>query len=453
MKSLPVRHANSGYYPLAQTHEPDVMSIYNKSKVNPETKIIPFVAQLLFIACLLPYLSPIPLPFIDVQPTAIIFSLVALLILVKSQHRVRILRSDLLFFTLAFIFMFYLNLFDEHVELIDMRKTVSLMSGFVIYLATRNLLAYLSFRTLEIVAFIALAFQVLQIMLPTVYLDLSSRILARAFTTASRGYGGAFPEPGFAGYFAVVYLILYALLRNRGDKIPHWRGLVFVGVCLAIIVASFAATTLILAAIIGLVALTMIKRKRILILLLALTIGGAVVLFAVLPMLPSNIRVVSLIQMTLNDPRAILSDQSIVNRLNSVLMGVIFPFNNPLGSGILYPVKDALLVIPGYAELSTLFFDPAALAFLFRTYPVSLLMNDFAITTFRMGWIGVVTLLLFLYLFGRHKFSLLVQCFVIITILGSYPLSLPPIYLLMALMRQGRLKNNLAPTGKVRAFP
>jgi hypothetical protein len=74
-------------------------------------------------------------------------------------------------------------------------------------------------------------------------------------------------------------------------------------------------------------------------------------------------------------------------------------------------------------------------------------MNDFAVATFRMGWVGVLTLLLFLSLSGRHQFSRLVQCFVIVTILGSFPLSLPPIYLLMALIRQGRLKSNLPPAG------
>ncbi|TRZ52748.1 hypothetical protein D4S03_02950 [bacterium] len=435
MKSLPVRQNSSGYYPLAQTHA-------------PEDKVIPLVAQLLFIACLLPYFSPIPLYFMDVQPTAFLLSLVALFILARTKRGVRILRSDWLFLALACIFMFYLNPFDERITLIDLRKTVSLASGFAIYLAARNLLSYLSFRILEIAAIVALAFQVLQILLPSVYLDLSTRVLSRAMTTPTRGYNGAFPETSFVGYFAILYLILYALLRTRGDVVPRWRGLLFIGVCLAIMVASLSATALTLAAIMGLVALTMIKRKRILVLFLALTVGAAVVFVTVLPMLPSHFRVVSLVQMALKDPRAILNDASIVNRLNSGLMGGIFPFKYPLGLGILYPEKGALLAIPGIVKLETQFFDPVALAWLFNYYPVSLLMNDFAVTTFRMGWVGVLTLLLFLYLFGRHQFSRLVQCFIIVTILWSFPLSLPPIYLLMALIRQGRLKSNLPPAGQ-----
>lgn len=405
------------------------------------------IAQLLFLACLLPYLSPFPITFMKVQPTAFFLSLVALFFLSGTKHRVRMLRSDWLFFALACIFMFYLNPFDERISLIDLRKTISLASGFVIYLAARNLLAYLSFRILEIAAIVALAFQVLQIMLPSMYLGLASLVLTRPGTTFTRGYGGVFPEPSFAGYFAVFYLILYALLRARGDVVPRWRGLLFMGVCLAIMVASLSATGLTLAAITGLVALTMIKRKRILVWLLALTIGAAVVFVAVLPMLPSDFRVVSLAQRVLNDPKYILRDASIVNRLNSGLMGVIFPFKYPLGSGILFSEKGALLAIPGYVKLRAQFFDPAALAYLFNR-PVTLLMNDFSITTFRMGWVGVLTLLLFLNLFGRHQFSRLVQCFVIVTILGSFPLSLPPIYVLMAMIRQGRLKSNLPPAAQ-----
>lgn len=371
----------------------------------------------------------------DVQPVAFVFGLFGLVVLAVNQSQVRMCRSDLIILFVACVFVLYFNPLDERFAFIDLRKVVSLPIGFVIYVAGRNLLRYFTFGILQTAAIIALAFQVFQTLVPSLYALLSSLLLARTSTTVSRGYGGAFPEAAFAGYFGVLYLILYALLRYRGDPIPRWRGWLFICVCVALMVLSLSVTALSIAALMGLIALTMTRRVRLLLPLLVLTVAFALLLVSIVPMLPRDLRVVQVLQSAINRPAMLLSDESVVNRLNSVLLGLMFPLNFPVGSGVLFPDKEFLLTMPGYQELSNALFNPRALAFLFEAYPVSLLMNDFAVLTFRMGWIGAFIGLLFVSFYRGHRFSRLVQAFVVVTTLGSFPLSLPPIYLLLAWMR------------------
>ncbi len=440
MKTLPVR-----YFPVSTASAGPSTTINTATTPasavgQAQEALLAFVASLFFLACLLPYFSPMPVAGMDVQPVAFVLGLIGSIVLATTSGTVRIARSDLLFLVLACVFMFYFNPSDPHFAILDLRKTVSMAIGFFIYVAARNLLSYFSFQILEIAAFVALGFQFLQSRLPAVYVALSEHLLPRAFTTASRGFGGAFPEAAFAGYFAVLYLILYTLLLYRGDSIPRWRSWLFIGVCIAIMVISLSVTALSIGTLMGLVALSMTNRRRWFLLLLALTIGGILFIIAIAPILPSSFRVVQLIQNAIQDPRLLLSDESVVNRLNSVLLGFTFPFQFPLGAGILFPDKDFLLSMPGYVELSNAIFNPRALDFLFEVYPVSLLMNDFAVLMFRMGWLGLLASVIFLALFRGHRFSRLVQAFVVITTLGSFPLSLPPVYLLMAWVRAGQRK-------------
>jgi hypothetical protein len=301
-----------------------------------ERRIRRINANAVLFAALMPYISPIIIPNMDVQLLALAISIVAIISTVLfTRQGISIVPADILILSFGLFSLLYAQPATPLVApMLWARNCATLILGFPIYLAVRCLYPYMAPKALVWIVGTYSGAVIFEILLPGPYTLIFSHLLSdiRWASGAGRGPNGLCPEPSMMGDMCLLFLVSLYFFHGR-----YWskhRGAViamFTMSCLMLYLTK-SATGLIVALILLLVALfssaMSIRRK--------LVVSAAALLLVVgLGEMSrgSETRLGMTLSSLTSDPTTAIQDASLAERLIGVYDGLYQMQEAPFGTG------------------------------------------------------------------------------------------------------------------------
>jgi hypothetical protein len=293
-------------------------------------------ATVVLFACLMPYISPIIVPNMDVQLLALAISIIVLISLVVfTRQGISIVPADILILSFGVFSLLYAQPATPFLSpMLWARNCATLILGFPIYLAVRCLYPYMAPKALVWIVGIYCGVVIFEILLPGPYTLIFSHLLSdiRWVPNAGRGPNGLCPEPSMMGNMCLLFLVsLYFFhrqywRRHRGAVIA-----IFTMSCLMLYLTK-SATGLIVALILLLVALlvsAMSVRRKVLISVAALLLVVGMGAMS----RGSDTRLGTTLSSLTSDPTTAVQDPSLAERLIGVYDGLYQMRDAPFGTG------------------------------------------------------------------------------------------------------------------------
>lgn len=307
------------------------------ASVNALTRVC---ANVVLVTSLLPYLSPIVFPNIDVQFMGIVTStaVVAILALCRSKLLSFTIR-DLCVLCFGFFSLIYINNIP-HEWIQYARVCAPVILGFPVYFATRNLYRYMSPKVFGAIVASYAGGLLLQIGFPNVYQAVFSVLLNRIQNEIGSRAGGLCDEPSYMGemcvFFVAALYFFHCEYWKQHKRVA--RSIVITSGIMLLLARS--ALGFIFAIVIVLVAFF---SSKVSLLFKATLIPAIVLVILLLGNVVSSFdsREAFIASQFLKNPLLIFQDFSISARCVGPLTAIYGLSNSPFGTGDIYINKKA----------------------------------------------------------------------------------------------------------------
>ena len=292
-------------------------------------------ANLVLITVLLPYVSPIVLPDMDVQLMALGTSLTVLLVLLVLAPGVFTFgRDDLIILGFGLLSLVYVNpdIASENLSA-TLRACGQIVLAFPVYYAVRNLYRYMSPRVFVRVVALYCAVLFLQVLSPSVYASTFAHLLSDARWAADEGRGpnGLCTEPSMMGNVCVLFVVsMYFFHREYWKSHKNATRFIVAASCVMLLITK-SGTGVILALVVALAALLssdLSKKTKTVILAASLLLMGP--LGQILS--SSESRSAFIFTNFAGNPLSLLEDYSLADRMLGVYVGLDQIPGQPFGS-------------------------------------------------------------------------------------------------------------------------
>lgn len=308
---------------------------------NPELqlprppKVVRFLANLTLVAALIPYASPMPVKAMDAQLTGLIVSTLAIIFLSIFASRFISLNSrDLTVLGAGILVLFYIDLGKVPLNVQWIRTCGTMLLGFPVYLAVRNLYPYMSPKVLTRVVGLYFAVLIFQITMPYYYLAVFKRFLSevRWEPGSVRGPNGLCVEPSMLGNMCVLFVVSMYFFHREYWK-THRTQVKFIVIASALmLLISQSATGIVLAFIVGFLALLFSKKSFFLKVAVVAALVVAVIIGGLLAGAGSS-RGAQFVSSMAKNPAIVLQDPSFALRFVGLFLGIHGLPDAPLGTG------------------------------------------------------------------------------------------------------------------------
>jgi len=297
--------------------------------------IICFCANAVLITALLPYMSPIVLPDMDVQlmslgiSTAILFGL-----LLIKPGMFSFQKEDLLILCMGLLSLIYVSpdiAFDDLPA--ATRACGQIILAFPIYYAVRNLYRYMSPRVFLAVIALYCAALVLQVWLPVVYKSTFAHMLSdtRWAVDEGRGPNGLCTEPSMMGNICTLFIVSLYFFHREYWKTNRKAALFIVAAACGMLIVTKSGTGVVLALVVAATALFSSKLSKIA--KVATLAASILALVSLGPLLGSSeSRGASVLSGIAVNPFFILEEYSFADRLLGIYVGLYQIPDEPFGS-------------------------------------------------------------------------------------------------------------------------
>lgn len=381
--------------------------------------IISVMSNILFITILFPYVSIYPLNT-DIQPLVGIVSFTIILFL-GYYKRLKVQNIDIFFFLIT---IYSLLSFGNNSDY-QLRKTIGLFFAFLIYLSAKNVKQYFSFKVFYYSVWIYFLGALVQIFANGIF-NIIMIHFVRAIKTdmSTRGITVFCTEPSFVAWMGIFFIfILFFFKKNYSQSIPKYKLYIVLSISIFLIVASKSGTG-ILVGISFLILYIFLKFK-----FLPKIILGSIFSLMLVLFVNSNIhdgRGAALLKKVITSPNLILYDSSAAVRFSQFYIGTLSLFENPLGTGSgsftttakkIYKKYDLDNIIPKISQKRV-------------KQELSSAVSTFAKYTIEMGDIFIIFIII---MFVSVNINIFIFLYIIFSIVFSFPIVFPPIWLLFAI--------------------
>ncbi len=307
----------------------------SSSHSNTRTGLICFSANTVLVTTLLPYISPVVLPSMDVQLMALGTSVGVILgLLFLTPGLFSFGREDALILGMGLFSMVYVNpdvAFDDFSA--TLRACGQIVFAFPIYYAVRNLYRYMSPRIFLAVVVLYCGALYLQVQFPAVYESTFAHMLSdtRWHAEEGRGPNGLCTEPSMMGNMCSLFIVSLYFFHKEYWKHHRRAALSVIAASCVMLIITTSGTGVVLALIVAAAALfsSNLSRKA-----KAAILAASLLAFLSLgPLLSSSeSRGASVLSVIAGNPLSILGDSSFAERLSGVYVGLIQIPEAPLGS-------------------------------------------------------------------------------------------------------------------------
>ncbi|MGC9995255.1 MAG: hypothetical protein ABSE79_08020 [Terriglobia bacterium] len=306
--------------------------------------LVRFGANAVLATALLPYLSPIVVPDMDVQLMALGTSIGILFVLFLFAPRLFSFgRDDLLILSLGLLSLIYVG---PNVAFQDLPATLracgQIVLAFPVYYVVRNLYRYMSPRVFVGVVALYCAALFLQMRLPSVYGATFAHMLSdtRWYAEEGRGPNGLCTEPSMMGDVCILFVVsLYFFHREYWRTHKNSARFVIAASCVMLLVTG-SGTGVVLAVVVALAALLSSRLAR--------SAKIAIVAACLIVMVPmgrllstSDSRGASLIASVSDNPFSLLAEYSFAYRVLGAYVGLHEIPHAPFGSWDIHNDPDA----------------------------------------------------------------------------------------------------------------
>jgi hypothetical protein len=302
--------------------------------------MIHFCANAVLVTALLPYVSPIVLPGLDVQLMALAISTAVLIVLfLCTPWLLRPCRTDFYVLGIGLFTLVYINPNIPGADMtVSLRACAPIILGFPVYFAIRNLYQYMSPRVFIAVVVFYFCVLMIQLWFPGAYTSLFSHFLSdtRFAPEQGRGPNGLTTEPSMMGDMCLLFIVSLYFFHRR-----YWIGnrsssRVIVALSGLMLYITESATGIVLAITVALATLFSSKlstRAK------ALTVSGmligAMVLGEMLSL--SDIRGALILSTISKNPILAFQDESLAARCTNIFVGIYQLPVAPFGNGDVRP--------------------------------------------------------------------------------------------------------------------
>lgn len=276
----------------------------------------------------------------DIQPYALIFAVVVIFLNFRSRIPKSFVELSVLFLSVAMV-VFFLSILLGASPFECVRSLLNYVSVSIIPIAT---FFYLQARNglnelfIKICLLVWLAFALVQMFISK---DIGSFLLADMRTSDSRGVNSLFNEPSFYGYSCIFALIIVQTFKRH-----RW---IFTGILIVELVFFAASAVSAIYLVIGVVAvcccqLTHVKIRTVVIIIVGfiVAVGFSWVLMTYFP----DMRITRLMVTATTDFSALLTDQSISERLDAIYQSIYLFLSN----GTLPSLFQGHRIMSGYGS-------------------------------------------------------------------------------------------------------
>jgi len=288
------------------------------------TGLLRFGANLVLVTALMPCVSPIVIPNMDVQVMSLVASIMVLaMLVVLVPEKIRVNQADLAILIAGILTLVYAN-FNQVVTNIEpwIRGCAPILMGFPVYFAVRNLYAYMSARVFVWIVAVYCGVLLFEITFPSIYFLIFSHFLSdiRWIPGGTRGPNGLCPEPSMLGNMCILFVVsLYFFRREYWKTHPRTSWFV-IGASILMLVITKSGTGVVLALFVLFLALlssrVSAKAKIAVVAGLLLLTSLVGTYFA-----ESEDRGASVLATTASDPLALLADESLGARALGTFTG------------------------------------------------------------------------------------------------------------------------------------
>jgi hypothetical protein len=297
--------------------------------------LICFCANAVLVTALLPYISPIVVPGMDVQLMALGTSTLLLIgLLIVTPRIFSFAREDLLILGMGLLSLVYVNpdiAFDDLPA--TLRACGQIVFAFPVYYAVRNLYRFMSPKVFLWVVALYGAVLFLQVLFPSAYAATFAHLLSdtRFFADEGRGPNGLCTEPSMMGNVCMLFVVsLYFFHREYWQSHKNAARLVFAASCVMLLITK-SGTGVVLALVVALAALLSSK--------LSIRSKGLILAASLLTMIPlgqllssSESRGSLILGTIAGNPLSILDEYSFADRMLGVYVGLNQIPQQPFGS-------------------------------------------------------------------------------------------------------------------------
>jgi hypothetical protein len=298
-------------------------------------RLVRFGANAVLATALLPYVSPIVVPDMVVQLTALGTSVGILFVLLFFARRtLSFRREDLIILSLGLLSLLYVN---PNVAFKDLPATLracgQIAMAFPVYYAVRNLYQYMSPRVFVGVVAVYCGALFLQMWLPSIYASTFAHMLSdtRWFPEDGRGPNGLCTEPSMMGNMCILFTISLYFFHREYWKSHRYAAYFVVAASSVMLVITKSGTGVVLALVVALAALLSSRMSRVAkcailatSLLLLVSLGRS--------LSASDSRGASVLSGVASNPLWILNEYSFADRLLGLYVGIHQISSQPFGS-------------------------------------------------------------------------------------------------------------------------
>jgi hypothetical protein len=289
---------------------------------------------------LLPYVSPVVLPSLDVQLMALATSSAVLLALfLFAPWLLRPCRADFWILGAGLLTLVYINPGIPGTDLaVALRACAPIALGFPVYFAVRSLYRYMSPRVF--IAVVALYFSVLLIQLkfPGVYASLFSPLLSdtRFTPEAGRGPNGLTTEPSMMGDMCLLFVVSLYFFHRRYWERHRLAARFIVAVSGLMLYITKSATGVVLALAVAVAALLGSRASaRAKAVAVSGMLAGILLVGEILSL--SEVRGALIFSALARNPLLVFQDESFAGRCTNVFVGLYQLPEAPWGNGDVRP--------------------------------------------------------------------------------------------------------------------
>jgi hypothetical protein len=308
----------------------------NELALGHDKRIRRIIANVVLFAVLMPYISPVIVPDMDVQLLALAVSIIAIASTVMlTRQGISIMPVDLLILSVGLLSLLYTHPATPVLSPVAWaRNCAPLILGFPVYLAVRTLYPYMAPNLLVWIVSIYCGVIIFEMMFPGTYMLIFSHLLSdiRWASFEGRGPNGLCPEPSMMGDMCLLFLVSLYFFHRQYWKKHYCAVAAIVAMSGLMLVLTKSATGLIVALVLLFVALlnTKLSTRRKVVISIA-----ALFLIIVLGQISrgSDTRMGTTLSSLTSNPAVALEDPSLAERLIGVYEGFYQLRYAPLGTG------------------------------------------------------------------------------------------------------------------------
>ncbi len=329
MNTIPIHPSNSDFTDVTIINRgPEALSHEVLRSTFP---LAWFLSNAFFLAVLFPYLSPFPIPT-DIQPLAFSLSLLTWT-LTGILRRHTFDHFDWIFLGFSILSLLYINPNLVQFDFFYFRKATGLGMAFLVFFVAKQYHAYFSPQLLFYSCIFFAALVAFQLFFHDAYATTFAHFfMFRYFqdggTFGYRGFTGPCPEPSFLVYSAIFFMLMIHFFKQRDGTVPPFSRTIFV-LSLFFLIGSKSGTGLVVGFLI--MVIWLYKRyglpKTIIAFLFVFSIA------AVLAKSNNQSRAIKLLNMLATDPALLWDDESIMDRVNIIILGGLSLLHYPFGNG------------------------------------------------------------------------------------------------------------------------